>query len=211
MKLIRKLISPLLLVAFSQCMGLAQSPLLKMPLDIRIGVTKNAEIQGYGVCVAKIKGADSISRCIKYSMMSDQFFVHLNPNQVVVKISFVAVDHHVLPQNWQNLGLRLASSYRYRKIQSNNETNEKNLENEGGNLQPEFMNIIKANNAKNIQRKVTYTSDYEIGEIISFTIGNLHYDAEFIKWVKPKWCQDCPLYTDYNNGLVSIEVVEAFD
>jgi len=34
--------------------------------------------------------------------------------------------------------------------------------------------------------------------------------AEFMKWVKPEWCKECPTYSDYNNGLVSIEVSRPF-
>lgn len=211
MKLILRWTSPVLLLLFTASIGWAQASLSKMPLDIVIGVTKAAQINSKGICVTKARGADSSTKCAKYSMEGDKYYVHVNPDGIVVKISFVAVDHHVLPQNWQDIGLRLASSYRYRKIRSANETNEKTLENEGGNLQTEFLNIIKANNAKNIQRKPTYNSDYQTGEIISFNIGNLHYDAEFIKWVKPRWCADCALYTDYDNGLVSIEVVQSYD
>ena len=210
MRIILKLIiSVLLLPMIGAGSVIAQSAFLQMPLDIKLGVTKNTEIANKGICLAK--APDSSNRCVKYSMMGDSFFAYPDADGVIVKISFLAVDHHVLPQNWQSLGLRLASSYRYRKIRSANETNDKTLENEGGNLQADFLDIVKRNKAENIQQKTTYTSDFQIGEAIIFTLGNYQYHAEFIKWVKPRWCADCPLYTDYNNGLVSIEVTKRND
>ncbi len=209
MKAIRKVICPFLFMSFSVCTGIAQSPLYKLPYDINIGVTKNQEIEGKGVCVAKIKKSDSSFKCARYNM-GDKFYAYSNVDEVVTKISFLSVSHHVLPQNWLALGLRLASSYRYRKIKTTNELNPKTQENEGGNSQKEFIDIITANGATNITRNLSYSSDYQIGEVISFVIGKLHYDAEFIKWVKPKWCENCPTYTDYDNGLVSIEVIESY-
>ncbi len=209
MRIIVKLVVPVLFLLISTASIKAQTALIQLPLDIKLGVTKSTEIAGKGNCLAK--APDSSNRCVKYSMLGDSFFAYADADAVIVKISFLAVDHHVLPQNWLNLGLRLASSYRYRKIRSANETNDKTLENEGGNLQAEFLDIIKRNKAENIQQKNTYTSDFQIGEAIIFTIGNYQYHAEFIKWVKPRWCADCPLYTDYNNGLVSIEVTKRND
>jgi hypothetical protein len=211
MKVFLKIVGSIPILLLFVSARVVQSPLSIMPLDITIGVTKNADIQSKGVCVLKLKYRDSAYHCARFSMNDDKFFAYSTPDEIINKLSFLSVAHHVLPQNWQALGLRLASSYRYRKVQSANEINSQTVENEGGNLQQEFINIITANAAKNITRKTTYSSDYQIGEIISFTVGNLHYDAEFIKWIKPAWCSKCPTYTNYDNGLVSIEVTEAFD
>ena len=205
------LISTLLLTFVSDTILLAQSQLAVLPLGIRMGITKNAEIESKGICVAKIRMPDSSFRCTRFSMSGDKFYLYSGPDQSVVKISFLAVSHHVLPQNWLDLGIRLASTYRYRRATPNQENNANILENEGGNTQEEFIAIIKANGAKDIKRRISYSSDYQIGETISFTIGNLLYDAEFIKWIKPNWCQNCPDYPDYNNGLVAIEITETYD
>ncbi len=210
MKVILKIIGPFLLFTMTVAVCAAQSALAKLPFDITIAATKNGEIENKGICVLKATGADSATHCIRYSMSDGKFYVYSNPEEVVIKVSFLASSHHVLPDNWKALGLRLASSYRYRKIKSVSETNSKTTENEGGNSQQEYIDIVTANGAQNITRRITYASDYQKGEIISFTIGKVRYDAEFIKWVKPKWCVDCPTYTDYDNGLVSIEVIESY-
>jgi hypothetical protein len=211
MKVFLKFIGSLTLLLQFVSARVAQSPLSIMPLEITIGVTRNADIQSKGVCVLKLKYKDSAYHCAKFSMNDDKFYAYSTPDEIINKLGFLSVAHHVLPQNWQNIGLRLASSYRYRKVLSANEINGQTVENEGGNLQQDFINIISANDAKNITRKITYSSDYQIGETISFTVGNLHYDAEFIKWVKPTWCKKCPTYTNYDNGLVSLEVTESLD
>ena len=210
MRILYKIIPTVLLLPMAVSMCNAQLVLTKMPFDITVAVTKNADIEAKGICVAKAKGADSIVHCTRFTMSDGKFNVYSNPEEVVMKISFLAVSHHVLPDNWKALGLRLASSYRYRKVKSAAEANSKTMENEGGNSQEEYIQIVTANGAQNITRKPTYASDYQKGELISFTIGNLRYDAEFIKWIKPKWCINCPTYTDYDNGLVSIEVIEAY-
>ena len=211
MRVFLKIIGSFLLLLLFISARVAPSTLSIMPLDITIGVTRNADIQSKGVCVLKLKYKDSAYHCARFSMNDDKFFAYSTPDEIINKLSFLSVAHHVLPQNWQTLGLRLASSYRYRKVQSANEINSQTVENEGGNLQQEFITIITANDAKNSTRKITYSSDYQIGETISFTVGNLHYDAEFIKWIKPAWCLKCPTYTNYDNGLVSLEVTESFD
>ena len=190
----------------------AQSPLAKLPFDFTIAGTRNADIGNRGICVLKAKGADSVNHCLRYSMSDGKFNVYLSNEDLVVKVSFLASSHHSLPDNWRALGLRLASSYRYRKIKNvpATDANGKPIETEAGNSQQEYIDIITANGAQNITRRTTYASDYQKGEIISFTLGKVRYDAEFIKWIKPKWCVDCPTYTDYDNGLVSIEVIQAY-
>ena len=99
------------------------------------------------------------------------------------------------------MGIRLASSYRYRKIKTAQEKNSQTIENEGGNSLTEFIQIITSQNAKEITRRVSYKSDYQIGETVEFVIGNYFYMAEFMKWIKPEWCKDCPTYSDYDNGF----------
>ncbi len=214
MRVFYKIIFTVLLLplAVSVCSG--QSALTKMPFDIMVGVTKTADIESKGVCVAKAKGPDSLLHCTRLSMSDGKFNVYANTQEFVMKISFLSVSHHSLPDNWKALGLHLASSYRYRKVKPSGDTNtptaSTTTESESGNSQEEYIQIVTANGAQNITRKPTYASDYQKGELISFTIGKLRYNAEFIKWTSPKWCASCPTKIDYDNGLVSIEVIEEF-
>ena len=211
MNFIIKILALFVLLFQIESTAFGQSPLSLLPAGIILGETTNTAVESKGVCVLKVTYRDTVTHCAKFSMLDDKFFAYATPNDVINKISFLSVMHHSLPLNWQNIGLRLASSYRYQKIKSKNEINNVTIENEGGNLQPEFLTIIAANGATNITLQKTYKSDYQIGEMISFNVGRLHFEAEFIKWVKPTWCTKCPSYTDYDNGLVSIEVTESYD
>lgn len=188
----------------------AQSPLTEMPLGINLSITKSTELESRGICVARINSPDSAkTRCIRYNM-DDKFYAHTNFSKNIDRISFQSIAHHQLPDNWKKLGIRLASSYRYRKAKSALEKNSITTENEGGNTLTEFMQIITAQNAKEITRRVSYKSDYQVGETIEFVIGNYYFMAEFMKWIKPEWCKDCPTYSDYDNGLVSLEITRPF-
>lgn len=188
----------------------AQSPLTEMPLGINLSITKSTELESRGICVARINSPDSAkTRCIRYNM-DDKFYAHTNFSKNIDRISFQSIAHHQLPDNWKKLGIRLASSYRYRKAKSAQEKNSITTENEGGNTLTEFMQIITAQNAKEITRRVSYKSDYQVGETIEFVIGNYYFMAEFMKWIKPEWCKDCPTYSDYDNGLVSLEITRPF-
>lgn len=201
----------LLLTSFPAPAIFAQSPLTEMPLGIDIGNTKSTELESKGICVARVNSPDSAkTRCIRYNMDNNKFYAHTNFAKIIDRISFQSIAHHQLPENWKKLGIRLASSYRYRKAQSPLEKNSKTAENEGGNSLAEFMQIITAQNAKEITRRVSYKSDYQIGETVEFIIGNYYFMAEFMKWIKPEWCKDCPTYSDYDNGLVSLEITRPF-
>jgi hypothetical protein len=181
-----------------------------MPLGINLSITKSTELESRGICIARINSPDSAkTRCIRYNM-DDKFYAHTNFSKNIDRISFQSIAHHQLPDNWKKLGIRLASSYRYRKAKSAQEKNSITTENEGGNTLTEFMQIITAQNAKEITRRVSYKSDYQIGETIEFVIGNYYFMAEFMKWIKPEWCKDCPTYSDYDNGLVSLEITRPF-
>lgn len=189
----------------------AQSPLTEMPLNIDLGFTKSTELESRGICVARINSPDSAkTRCIRYNMDNNRFYAHTDYAKKIDRISFQSIAHHQLPDSWKKLGIRLASSYRYRKAKSGQEKNTLTIENEGGNTITEFMQIIGGQYAKEITRRVSYKSDYQIGETVEFVIGNFFFMAEFMKWVKPEWCKDCPTYSDYDNGLVSLEITRPF-
>jgi hypothetical protein len=205
------LLGILLPAAFLPLNLVAQSPLTEMPLNINLGVTKSTELESRGVCVARVNSPDSAkTRCIRYNMDNNRFYAHTDFAKNIDRISFQSIAHHQLPENWKKLGIRLASSYRYRKAKSVQEKNSLTTENEGGNTITEFMQIITAQYAKEITRRVSYKSDYQIGETVEFVIGNYYFMAEFMKWVKPEWCKDCPTYSDYDNGLVSLEITRPF-
>ena len=205
------LIGILLPAAFLPLNLVAQSPLTEMPLNINLGVTKSTELESRGVCVARVNSPDSAkTRCIRYNMDNNRFYAHTDFAKNIDRISFQSIAHHQLPENGKKLGIRLASSYRYRKAKSVQEKNSLTTENEGGNTITEFMQIITAQYAKEITRRVSYKSDYQIGETVEFVIGNYYFMAEFMKWVKPEWCKDCPTYSDYDNGLVSLEITRPF-
>ena len=189
----------------------AQSPLTEMPLSIDLGVTKSSSLESRGVCMARISSPDSAkTRCIRYNMDNNRFYAHTDFAKNIDRISFQSIAHHQLPESWKKLGIRLASSYRYRKAKSTQEKNSQTIENEGGNTITEFMQIITAQYAKEITRRVSYKSDYQIGETVEFVIGNYFFMAEFTKCVKPEWCKECPTYSDYDNGLVSLEITRPF-
>lgn len=205
------LIGILLPAAFLPLNLVAQSPLTEMPLNINLGATKSTELESRGVCVARVNSPDSAkTRCIRYNMDNNRFYAHTDFAKNIDRISFQSIAHHQLPENWKKLGIRLASSYRYRKAKSAQEKNILTTENEGGNTITEFMQIITAQYAKEITRRVSYKSDYQIGETVEFVIGNYYFMAEFMKWIKPEWCKDCPTYSDYDNGLVSLEITRPF-
>lgn len=205
------LIGILLPAAFLPLNLVAQSSLTEMPLNINLGVTKSTELESRGVCVARVNSPDSAkTRCIRYNMDNNRFYAHTDFAKNIDRISFQSIAHHQLPENWKKLGIRLASSYRYRKAKSAQEKNTLTTENEGGNTITEFMQIITAQYAKEITRRVSYKSDYQIGETVEFVIGNYYFMAEFMKWIKPEWCKDCPTYSDYDNGLVSLEITRPF-
>lgn len=204
------LLATVLLILSPYSSIFAQSPLTEMPLGINLSITKSTELESRGICIARINSPDSAkTRCIRYNM-DDKFYAHTNFSKNIDRISFQSIAHHQLPDNWKKLGIRLASSYRYRKAKSAQEKNSITTENEGGNTLTEFMQIITAQNAKEITRRVSYKSDYQIGETIEFVIGNYYFMAEFMKWIKPEWCKDCPTYSDYDNGLVSLEITRPF-
>lgn len=204
------LLATVLLILSPYSSIFAQSPLTEMPLGINLSITKSTELESRGICIARINSPDSAkTRCIRYNM-DDKFYAHTNFSKNIDRISFQSIAHHQLPDNWKKLGIRLASSYRYRKAKSAQEKNSITTENEGGNSLTEFMQIITAQNAKEITRRVSYKSDYQIGETIEFVIGNYYFMAEFMKWIKPEWCKDCPTYSDYDNGLVSLEITRPF-
>lgn len=195
-----------LLFAFVN-LGEAQSAFTQIPLNINLSVTKGSELETKGICVARVNSPDSAkTRCIRYNMDNNKFYAHINFSGNIDRISFQSVAHHQIPESWKKLGIRLASSYRYQKAKQAEVNNAKAAEPEYGNTITEFMDIITAQNAKEITRRVSYKSDYQIGETVAFVIDNYYFMAEFMKWIKPEWCKECPTYSDYNNGLVSIEV-----
>lgn len=205
-KYLQVLVSMLLLMLFFVFSGFAQSALTQIPLDINLGVTKSTDLENKGICVARVNSPDSAkTRCIRFNM-DNKFYAHTNFSRNIDRISFQAVAHHQIPESWKKIGIRLASSYRYQKAKQAELNNTKNAQPENGNSLSEFKAIIIAQNAKEITTRVSYKSDYQIGETVAFVIDNYLFTAEFMKWVKPEWCKDCPTYSDYDNGLVSLEV-----
>jgi len=205
-KYLQVLVSMLLLMQFFVFSGFAQSAFTQIPLDINLGVTKSTDLENKGICVARVNSPDSAkTRCIRFNM-DNKFYAHTNFSRNIDRISFQAVAHHQIPESWKKIGIRLASSYRYQKAKQAELNNTKNAQPENGNSLSEFKAIIIAQNAKEITTRVSYKSDYQIGETVAFVIDNYLFTAEFMKWVKPEWCKECPTYSDYDNGLVSLEV-----
>lgn len=205
-KYLQVLVSMLLLMLFFVFSGFAQSALTQIPLDINLGVTKSTDLENKGICVARVNSPDSAkTRCIRFNM-DNKFYAHTNFSRNIDRISFQAVAHHQIPESWKKIGIRLASSYRYQKAKQAELNNTKTAQPENGNSLSEFKAIIIAQNAKEITTRVSYKSDYQIGETVAFVIDNYLFTAEFMKWVKPEWCKECPTYSDYDNGLVSLEV-----
>lgn len=205
-KYLQVLVSMLLLMLFFVFSGFAQSAFTQIPLDINLGVTKSTDLENKGICVARVNSPDSAkTRCIRFNM-DNKFYAHTNFSRNIDRISFQAVAHHQIPESWKKIGIRLASSYRYQKAKQAELNNTKTAQPENGNSLSEFKAIIIAQNAKEITTRVSYKSDYQIGETVAFVIDNYLFTAEFMKWVKPEWCKECPTYSDYDNGLVSLEV-----
>jgi hypothetical protein len=205
-KYLQVLVSMLLLMLFFVFSGFAQSAFTQIPLDINLGITRSSDLESKGICVARVNSPDSAkTRCIRFNM-DNKFYAHTNFSRNIDRISFQAVAHHQIPESWKNIGIRLATSYRYQKAKPVNVKTTKISEPEFGNSLSEFMAIITAQNAKEITRRVSYKSDYQIGETIAFVIDNYYFVADFMKWIKPEWCKECPTYSDYDNGLVSLEV-----
>jgi hypothetical protein len=205
-KYLQVLVSMLLLMLFFVFSGFGQSAFTQIPLDINLGVTKSTDLESKGICVARVNSPDSAkTRCIRFNM-DNKFYAHTNFSRNIDRISFQAVAHHQIPESWKKIGIRLASSYRYQKAKQAELNNTKTAQPENGNTLSEFKAIIIAQNAKEITTRVSYKSDYQIGETVAFVIDNYLFTAEFMKWVKPEWCKECPTYSDYDNGLVSLEV-----
>lgn len=205
-KYLQVLVSMLLLMLFFVFSGSAQSAFTQIPLDINLGITRSTDLESKGICVARVNSPDSAkTRCIRFNM-DNKFYAHTNFSRNIDRISFQAVAHHQIPESWKKIGIRLASSYRYQKAKQAELNNTKTAQPENGNTLSEFKAIIIAQNAKEITTRVSYKSDYQIGETVAFVIDNYLFTAEFMKWVKPEWCKECPTYSDYDNGLVSLEV-----
>lgn len=205
-KYLQVLVSMLLLMLFFVFSGFAQSAFTQIPLDINLGITRSTDLESKGICVARVNSPDSAkTRCIRFNM-DNKFYAHTNFSRNIDRISFQAVAHHQIPESWKKIGIRLASSYRYQKAKQAELNNTKTAQPENGNTLSEFKAIIIAQNAKEITTRVSYKSDYQIGETVAFVIDNYLFTAEFMKWVKPEWCKECPTYSDYDNGLVSLEV-----
>lgn len=205
-KYLQVLVSMLLLMLFFVFSGFAQSAFTEIPLDINLGITRSTDLESKGICVARVNSPDSAkTRCIRFNM-DNKFYAHTNFSRNIDRISFQAVAHHQIPESWKKIGIRLASGYRYQKAKQAELNNTKTAQPENGNTLSEFKAIIIAQNAKEITTRVSYKSDYQIGETVAFVIDNYLFTAEFMKWVKPEWCKECPTYSDYDNGLVSLEV-----
>lgn len=192
---------------FSTSNSFAQSILTQIPLDIHLGVTKYNEMEIKGFAGAgKPIPESSKSKSIRYGLDSNRFYAHIDFDNTINRISFHAVAHHQLPESWKKLGIRLASNYRYIKYKPEKNTLKKKSAPENGNSIDEFISIISSQKVNNIKRSISYKSDYQIEESVSFEIDQYMFVAAFMKWVKPEWCNDCTTYTEYDNGLISIEI-----
>ena len=197
----------LLVCIFFETHVRAQSTLTQIPLHINLGVTKYNELVTAGFEVESMnKPASGTSRYIRYNLDSSRFYAHIDFDNIINRISYHAVAHHKIPNSWKKIGIRLASNYRYVKIRQANNLPKRNMVPENGNSITEFLSIINSQKVSNIKRTIAYKSDYQVEETISFEIERYIFEAAFVKWVKPSWCKDCDSFTDYDNGLISIEM-----
>lgn len=184
-----------------------QLQLAKLPLGIELGITKISLLESRGVTIIGFNSKDSarnfFSRC---QINNNQFYGYINLSNIVERISFQAIAQHQLPQNWKNAGLRLARRYRF--VNERRGANNKIVDSvkERGNTIEEFLQIISETNAREIKRKITYQSDNQTEETITFEVGNYLFLAAFVKWSKPYWCKNCPDYSGYDNGLVALDI-----
>lgn len=180
-----KFISLAILLSINSSLALADSVLTQLPFGIKIGITKNEEVENRGVCIDRIQVSESYFRCRAYNMLNGKFYINSSQNEIVSEVMFLSASKNVLPQSWQNIGIRLAPAY---------------LEDTDlGTSQDDFMKIIKLNNAQNINSKIiagTVTNT----KIISFDIDYLHYEAEFTYWADP---------TKYY-GFTGLRITEAY-
>jgi hypothetical protein len=135
----------------------ADSVLAHLPFGIKIGVTKNSEIESKGKCRSKIKVTDSYYRCESYNMLEGKFYTYSSQGEIVNKVLFNLADDNSLPQAWQDIGIQFSTNWGS-PIKTN--TNQ-------------FLQIIKSNGASNID--VGPTSD---GSTISFDISDYHFDVK---------------------------------
>lgn len=181
-----------LFLALNTSVAFADSPLSILPFGIKIGITKNQEIDGRGKCTSKIKVTESYFKCEAYDMAGGKFRVESSQNETVSKVSFSRLysEIHDIPQSWKNLGINLHDS-----------------EESYGTSIYEFINIVLANGAQNISKRAI--TKYEVGyrdelSIISFDIGNNHFEAAYVKRI----IRDSD--NVYDKGLARIEVTEAY-
>lgn len=84
----------------------ASSVLTQLPFGIKIGVTKNSEIEDRGTCMKQIEVSPNYFRCEYYSMAGGKFTVYSSQNEVVTKLFFHTLTSN-LPTAWQKIGLEL--------------------------------------------------------------------------------------------------------
>lgn len=184
-----------------------QKQLTALPLGIELGITNISKLESQGVLISGFNSSDSarkfLTRC---KINKNQFYAFINLSNVVDRISFQSISQHQLPKNWKNTGLRLARRYKYAKEKRDFKNKIVSSEKESGNTIAEFMHIISEAKARGISHKITYQSDNQTEETITFELGNYLFVAVFVKWSKPYWCKNCTEYTDYDNGLVTLDI-----
>lgn len=185
----------------------SQPELTQLPLGIELGITKISWLESRGVSISGFNSKDSsrnfISRC---QINKNQFYAFINLSNIVERISFQSIAQHRLPQNWKNAGLRLARRYKYVKEKRDLKNKIVSSEKQSGNTIAEYMQIISEAKARGIRHSITYQSDNQTEETITFELGNYLFVAAFVKWSKPYWCKNCTDYTDYDNGLVTLDI-----
>ena len=167
----------------------AQSVLEKLPFNIKIGQTKNAEIESRGICVSRIKITDTYHRCERYEMSGGKFYVDSGQSEIVTGVTFVGVFGHELPRSWQDLGLRL-------RVPRSNRL---------GTLKADFIRIVKSAGARNLEVESRKSIDERmIEDFIFFDVAGLHFKATLDSFRNYK--EEIPI----EQGLSEISVTEAY-
>ncbi len=86
------------------------APTLELPFGIKLGITKNSEIEQRGVCTKKIQLTDRHFRCEVYEMLRNSFVVASSENEVVNIVIFDADQNHSVPSSWKQLGINLKTA-----------------------------------------------------------------------------------------------------
>lgn len=192
-------------ILFSTSLSYAQaeSVLTQLPFGIKIGVTKNSEIEDRGTCLKKIEVSPSYFRCELYSMVGGKFQVHSSQNEIVSEVVFFAKG--TLPQSWQNEGLKLANAT-WSEVWADVDTRSNAV---SGTSIEEFKTIISSLGAVNIKTE-TSKDNIVIYTFITFSVGNYQYRASFQMLPQYQSLPSSPLLLQKDLGLTLIVITENY-